>query len=54
MDRSRYGNVVTTARIALGRFLARLALRCLEPRDGEPWDPERSLLIDELVEALNR
>lgn len=36
-------------RLVLGRFLARLALRLLEPRPGETFDRERSLQIDELA-----
>ncbi len=39
-------------RLALGRLLADLALRLMEPRPGEPFDRERSRQIDEIMTRL--
>ena len=43
---------MTTIRLALGRYVASIALWLLEPHDDEPWDAARSRQIDELVAAL--
>jgi hypothetical protein len=40
-------------RFLLGRVLARLALRLLEPRPDEPFDASRSQEIDQLVVVLD-
>jgi len=44
---------VIRLRHALGRILHPVVLWALEPRDGEPWDRERSRQIDELVDRLD-
>ena len=46
--------IVTTTRIALGRILAHLLLLLLEPPDGDPWDRERSELVDQANEMAER